>query len=361
MKNRKMVNMAGQYNIVDLFAGVGGLSMGFDKNGFSTVLANDFDKDASNTFKLNHPKVNFIDGDIANIDKAVIEKNIGNIDVDVLMGGIPCQSFSMAGRRIRRGIDNSEDPRHFLYREYFRILDLLNPKIALIENVKGILSSHNGEIIKEIIFSFESRGYKADYKLLDASDYGVPQARQRVVVIANRINKENIFPDKHNQKISVGEAIDNIPEGVENHEKRYLTGKTLERVKLIKQGQNWTHLPEKLQTRSIHSGAYGRIDPTKPSKTITTRFDTPSVGYVTHPTEHRTLTVREGARIQTFPDNFIFTGPRMQQYKQVGNAVPVKLGYELSKGLKKMLDTFYENQPKSRQNKASPGKHSVQN
>ncbi len=340
--------MAGRYSIVDLFAGVGGLSMGFDDNGFVTVMANDFDEDAANTFKLNHPHVAFIDGDVANINEQLINQTIGKVQIDVMMGGIPCQSFSMAGRRIRKGIDHSDDPRHFLYKEYFRLLDIMKPKIAIIENVKGILSSHDGEIMKEILISFENRGYKADYKLLDTSDYGVPQARQRVVIIANRINQKNVFPEKHQDKIPVGDVLKNIPEGAKNHEKRYLTGKTLERVKLIKPGQNWTFLPEELQTKSVHSGAYGRIDPTKPSKTLTTRFDTPSVGYVTHPEEDRTLTVREGARIQTFPDSFIFTGARMQQYKQVGNAVPVRLGYELSKGIKKMLDNFYGTSPMTR-------------
>jgi len=339
--------MAGQYKIVDLFAGVGGLSMGFDDNGFVTVMANDFDPDAANTFKLNHPHVKFIDGDVAKIDKELIRDTIGDTQIDVMMGGIPCQSFSMAGRRIRKGIDHSDDPRHFLYKEYFRLLEIMRPKVAIIENVKGILSSHGGEIMKEILISFDSHGYKADYKLLDASDYGVPQARQRVVIIANRIGQPNIFPEKHERKMPVGEALRNIPVNAKNHEKRYLSGKALERVKLIKPGQNWTHLPIELQTKSIHSGAYGRIDPSKPSRTITTRFDTPSVGYVTHPKEDRTLTVREGARIQTFPDDFVFTGARMQQYKQVGNAVPVKLGYEISKGIKRMLDDFYENQPKT--------------
>lgn len=336
--------MAGQYKIVDLFAGVGGLSMGFDDNGFVTVMANDFDENAANTFKLNHPHVKFIDGDVAKIDKKLIRDTIGDTEIDVMMGGIPCQSFSMAGRRIRKGIDHSDDPRHFLYKEYFRLLDIMKPKVAIIENVKGILSSHGGEIMKEILISFENHGYKADYKLLDASDYGVPQARQRVVIIANRIGQDNIFPEKHQNKVPVSEALNNIPKDAKNHEKRYLTGKTLERVKLIKPGQNWTYLPMELQTKSIHSGAYGRIDPSKPSKTLTTRFDTPSVGYVTHPEEHRTLTVREGARIQTFPDNFVFTGARMQQYKQVGNAVPVKLGYEISKGIKAMLDAHHESQ-----------------
>lgn len=330
--------MAGQYNVVDLFAGVGGLSMGFDQNGFTTILANDFDAHAAATFKLNHPHVAFIDGDVAVIDQQTLHGAIDDKPVHVLMGGIPCQSFSMAGRRIRQGIDNSDDPRHFLYKEYFRILDILQPNVAIIENVKGILSSHNGEIIKEILISFQRRGYQADYQLLDASDYGVPQARQRVVIIANNLGVQNIFPTKQPHKLPVGQALQDIPETAPNHEKRYLTGVTLQRVTMIKPGQNWTHLPANLQTKSIHSGAYGRIDPTKPSKTLTTRFDTPSVGYVTHPTEHRTLTVREGARIQTFPDTFIFTGPRMQQYKQVGNAVPVKLGAALAVGVKQMLD-----------------------
>ena len=344
---KEMATMAGQYNIVDLFAGVGGLSMGFEDNGFVTVIANDFDENAANTFKLNHPHVKFIDGDVAKIGKNKISELLGDTQIDVMMGGIPCQSFSMAGRRIRKGIDHSDDPRHFMYKEYFRLLEMMKPKIAIIENVKGILSSHKGEIMREIVISFENHGYKADFKLLNASEYGVPQVRERVVVIANRIASKNIFPKKHLDKIPVSVALEGIPENAKNHEKRYLTGKTLERVKLIKPGQNWTYLPAELQTKSIHSGAYGRINPTKPSKTITTRFDTPSVGYVTHPTENRTLTVREGARIQTFPDDFVFTGPRMQQYKQVGNAVPVKLSYEISIGIKKMLDGFYGNQSKT--------------
>ena len=250
----------------------------------------------------------------------------------------------MAGYRIRKGIDNSDDPRHFLYKEYFRILDIVKPKVAIIENVKGILSSHNGGIVKDILLSFENRGYKADYKLLDASDYGVPQARERVIIMANKIGEENIFPAKHPKKVPVGDVLKDIPENAPNHEPRKLTGVTLKRVQLLKPGQNWTNLPPELQTKSIHSGAYGRIDPTKPSKTLTTRFDTPSVGYVTHPYEDRTLTVREGARIQTFPDDFVFCGPRLKQYKQVGNAVPVKLSYAISKGVKAMLDDYYGNQ-----------------
>lgn len=318
--------------------------MGFEQNGFETLFANDFDEYAAETYKYNHKKTPFIDGDVSKISEKQIFRIIGDKEVDLVVGGIPCQSFSMAGYRIRRGIDNSEDPRHFLYKEFFRILDIVKPKIAIIENVKGILSSHGGGVVKDILLSFENRGYKADYKLLDASDYNVPQARERVIIMANKIGANNIFPVKSHQKIAVGDVLKDIPKNAPNHEPRKLSGITLKRVQMIKPGQNWTNLPTELQTKSIHSGAYGRIDPAKPSRTLTTRFDTPSVGYVTHPYEDRTLTVREGARIQTFPDDFVFCGPRLKQYKQVGNAVPVQLSYAISKGVKEMLDAFYKNQ-----------------
>lgn len=348
----KMVNMDGRYNIVDLFCGVGGLSLGFNLNGYKTIFANDIDKDASNTFKLNHPDVPFLQRDIAKIVTEEILQIIGNNKVHVLMAGIPCQSFSMSGYRIRKGIDNSEDPRHFLYREFFRIMDILQPDVVLIENVKGILSSHSGAIVKDIKYSLNERQYFCQHRLLNASQYGVPQIRERVFIIGNKLGESIIFPKKQCRQIPVSVVLNNIDKQLHNNEKRYLTGITLQRMKLIKPGENWRKLPKELQTKSIHSGAYGRIDPNKPSRTLTTRFDSPPVGYVTHPLENRTLTVREGARIQTFPDDFIFTGKRMQQYKQVGNAVPVKLSYEVSKGIKVMLDTFYENQQMSFENKA---------
>jgi len=336
-------NMAGNYNTVDLFAGVGGLSLGFKKSGFKTIFANDIDKYAGETFMKNQKKVPFYLGDIAELRESDIKKYINKNTVHVLMGGIPCQSFSMAGYRIRKGIDNSEDPRHFLYKEFFRVLDKTQPAIAIIENVKGIVSSNGGLILNEIMNSFTTRGYKVDYKLLDASKYGVPQIRQRVFIVATNLNTNIIFPKEVENTIPVGDILKDIPETVKNHEKRFLTGKSLERALHLLPGQNWKYLPEHLQTKSIHSGAYGRIDPTIPARTITTRFDTPSVGFVTHPVENRTLTVREGARIQTFPDDFIFYGPKMSQFKQVGNAVPVKLAYEVSKGIKKMLNTAYGN------------------
>lgn len=325
-----------KYTIVDLFSGVGGLSLGFEKEGFEIVFANDNDGDASKTFMKNHPKVPFYEGDIKNLDSKKIKTLIGNKKVDVLVGGIPCQSFSMKGKRIIE--KNYADPRHYLFKEYMRVLDVIKPKIAIIENVKGLLSSHDGKIKEEIIKSFQKRGYKVDFKVLNAADYGVPQLRERVVFLANKIKLKNVFPKKtHDMENYVGveEVLKNIPK--ENHEIKELNGKVLERVKLIKPGENWKVLPKELQTGSKHSGAYGRLHPKKPSMTLTTRFDTPPGGYVTHPKENRAITVREGARIQSFPDAFIFYGNRISQYRQVGNAVPVKLSIALAKSVKQML------------------------
>lgn len=332
--------MAGQnkkLTIIDLFSGVGGLSLGFEQLGFDILFANDNDRWISETFKANHPNTEFYCGDVKDLSAADIKKRIKNKHVNVLVAGIPCQSFSMAGYRIRKDVDNVNDPRHFLFRKFIEIASGLKPDIVLIENVKGILSSHEGSIKKEIIDELEKIGYSVECRLLNAADYGVPQTRERVIFIGNRIHKKNIYPIKthENKHEPVGKFLKNIVSL--NHEPRVLTGITLQRVKLIKPGENWTSLPKKMQTKSRHSGAFGRIDPNKPSRTLTTRFDSPPVGFVTHPYEDRTLTVREGARIQGFPDDFEFLGPKINQYKQVGNAVPVGLSKALAKGIIEML------------------------
>lgn len=335
--------MAGKKNnwtIVDLFSGVGGLSLGFIQQGFELVFANDNDHWAMETFRKNHSNTPFYEGDIRNLDEKQIINIIKTKNIDVLVAGIPCQSFSMAGYRIRRNLNNDNDSRHFLFREFIRLTKILNPKIIVIENVKGILSSHNGKIKEEIVSELKQIGYDTDFKVLNSADYGAAQLRERVIFLGNRLNLKNIFPKKTNSPsdyVPVGQVLNGI-KGF-NHEVRPLSGIVLKRIKLIKPGQNWTSLPKKLQTKSNHSGAYGRLDPDKPAKTLTTRFDSPPVGYVTHPFENRTLTVREGARIQGFPDNFEFFGPRQSQFKQVGNAVPIKLSENIARAVLNMLKT----------------------
>lgn len=335
----KPKNNKKKYTIVDLFAGVGGLSMGFKDIGFDVVFANDNDEEASQTFIYNHPETKFYLGNIKDLDKTKLNKYLGSTEIDVLVGGVPCQSFSMAGYRTTKKEVSLDDPRHYLFREFIRVAKILKPKVVIIENVAAILSSHDGKIKDEIISELNSIGYKVDYMVLNAADYGVPQLRKRAVFIGNNLGTENVFPDKThtpNNYVSIEEAFKNLPK--ENHEPTKLNGVVLERVKLIKPGQNWKVLPKELQTGSKHSGAYGRLDPKKPSRTLTTRFDTPPGGYVTHPKENRAITVREGARIQSFPDNFIFTGSKTSQYKQVGNAVAVGMSRAIAKKVKKMLD-----------------------
>ncbi len=327
-----------KYKIIDLFSGVGGLSLGFSNTKFDLVLGADIDTDAGNTFIQNHPKSKFYLGDIKNLNASQIKKLIGNTKIDILVGGVPCQSFSMVGNRTTKKEGNLNDPRHYLFREFIRVAKILKPKIVVIENVKGILSAHKGEIKNEIINELEKIGFKVDYKLLNSAEYGVAQLRERVVFLGNNLGIKNIFPKKtHSSQnyVCIKEVFKNLPKI--NHEPRPLKGKVLERVKLIKPGENWKVLPKELQTGSKHSGAYGRLDPNQPSRTLTTRFDTPPGGYVTHPKENRAITVREGARSQSFPDNFVFTGNRSSQYRQVGNAVPVGLSKALSLGILKML------------------------
>lgn len=335
--------MAGQfkYTIVDLFAGIGGLSQGFieDNSKFDLVFANDNDKWASETFKANHPLTSYSSRNIEDITAVDIYKASGGKPINVLVGGVPCQSFSMAGYRIRKSKYGQTDDRHYLFKHFIRLVKELRPEIAIIENVKGLLSMNSGTIRDEIVKDFKKLGYDVNYKVLNAADYGAPQLRQRVFFIANRIGIKNQFPEPvylPHQYRSVASVLTDIPNL--NHQPRQLDGVVLERIKLIRPGQNWTSLPKHLQTLSKHSGAYGRLDPDQPARTLTTRFDTPSVGYVTHPFEHRTLTVREGARIQGFPDRFEFKGPIMQQYKQVGNAVPVHFSRALAPTVQAMLD-----------------------
>lgn len=324
--------------VADLFAGVGGLSQGFAERGFGLVFANDNDYWAGETFKRNHPGVYFSSEDITSLDMHRLADEIGLDDLDVVVGGVPCQAFSMAGYRIRKNRQGQLDDRVYLFRHYLRFVNAFKPKIAIIENVKGLPTMLGGAVLTEIISSLEAAGYQADWRILNAADYGAPQLRERVIILANRLGVPNRFPKPSlspDSYVPVGQVLHGIPDL--NHKPRVLSGVTLERVKLIGPGQNWTALPPELRTRSRHSGAYGRLDPNKPSRTLLTRFDSPPVGYVTHPYEHRALTVREGARIQGFADEFEFLGPVMQQYKQVGNAVSPHMSRALATTVASLL------------------------
>jgi DNA (cytosine-5)-methyltransferase 1 len=373
-------------NVIDLFSGVGGFSTGLNNAGFTTILANEIDKQIAESYKYNHPNTLMINTDIndfvINIDKYIKEsikilnsKNKGILEnklskIDLVVGGPPCQGFSMAGGRIRKQEKFIDDPRNYLFRRYFEVIQKFEPKYFILENVIGITSMNNGEILEQIIelFSnednFKNGKYYLNYKIFKMEDYGIPQRRRRFILIGSKKDfnldemikytfdnlskdKIKIFQSKHsvydafsdlyiNKDSEYSEKIEyfNKPK---NDLQKYLRNKskyitqhlipthseeTINRIKRIKQGQNWKDLEECDSIKSVHSGAYGRMIESEPSVTITTRFDTPSAGRFIHPKRNSNITIREASRIQTFPDTFVFKGNKTSICKQIGNAVP---------------------------------------
>lgn len=365
-----------QIKVIDLFAGCGGFSVGFEKAGYSIVKAVEFDKNIAASYTYNHKGTLVYADDIAKVaDGNHFKVN----EADVIIGGPPCQGFSMAGERIREKKAFIEDPRNYLFRHYVEVVKIVRPKVFLLENVKGILSKDNGAIFKEIVDAFgDPNNFNGDkyylhYKVCKAVEYGIPQRRERVVVVGvlnndfdiNKIfdeTRENIAKKNPSffEPVTLYDAISDIPEPTENGEARLLECKSayqaslrndnnvicnhiashhnamaINRMKKISTGENWQSLHEDIH--SIHSGAYGRMAWGQPAMTITTRFDTPAGGRFIHPIENRTLTPREAARIQSFPDSFTFIGSKTIICKQIGNAVPPKLSYFLANTVKLIL------------------------
>lgn len=360
--------------IIDLFSGCGGLSLGFMKDGHTVLRALEYDANIAQTYKLNHPDVDVIVDDIKNVDT---NNTFARGDADIIIGGPPCQGFSMAGARIRNGF--IDDPRNYLFKHYFNIVRTVKPKAFVIENVKGIKSMQNGKVFNEILKIFSSEElldgepYKLFYKVVKAVEFGIPQKRERMIIIG--VRKDNVdfekawcdakkdilemYPD-YFMPVTVKDAIGNLPETtvngiinnpipvsnyqkflasfgktISNHNKSNHSGKAIERMQRIGCGENYTVLDEEIN--SIHSGAYGRLSWDDVAPTITTRFDTPAGGRFIHPVENRTLTPREAARIQSFPDDFEFYGSRTIICRQIGNAVPPKISYFLARMLDNIL------------------------
>lgn len=367
------------YRVVDLFSGCGGLSLGFMQAGFSIKKAVEFDRDIAKSYIHNHPNVEMINNDIRYIDN---ENYFSNKESDVIIGGPPCQGFSMAGARNRQGF--IDDDRNYLFKHYFNIVKIVKPKVFIMENVKGILSMQGGKIFEEItrVFSeptfLDGDFYKLYPILTDSSNFGLPQKRERVIIIGvlnkeidiqqvlkkikNKIKKEK---PKFFDYVSIRDAISNLGEPTDNgmielnnynsEYQRYLNNnntytfnhiatnhseKAIERMKKIQVDQNYKNLDEKIN--SVHSGSYGRLNYDGLSPTVTTRFDTPSGGKFIHPEFNRTLTPREAARLQGFPDDFHFIGNKTSIGKQIGNAVPVKVSYFYGEVVKEILNEEFK-------------------
>lgn len=327
---------------ISLFSGGGGLDLGFEKAGFKVVFANDIDKDARLVYSMNHDCP--IDGrDIREIPTKEIPF------ASVLLAGFPCQPFSNAGSR--RSV---YDSRGTLYQECLRIISQRVIPAVVFENVKGILSSKyfDGRLVPEVIKDdLEKCGYKVSYQLVNAADYGVPQNRQRVLFVAvNELLCENAFrfpPKQPRENLTLGDIL-NVPESVENQVDWELSSSQLEMVSRIPEGGSWKDIPYEFLTprfkkirdnmRKYHSPKfYRRFSRDEICGTITASAQPENCGII-HPTENRRFTVREAARIQTFPDDFRFLTdtPRniVAMYKVIGNAVPVELARNIANSLK---------------------------
>lgn len=337
-----------EFRILDLFCGAGGLSWGMDKNEhFKTTVALDFDAQAADTFKRNMPYAEVVVGDITDAEtKAKIISLSQQTGVNMIVGGPPCQGYSMKGKKL-----GLEDPRNFLFREYLSLVEKLQPEVFVIENVKGLLLSANGWFKDQIVQTIENLGYTVNFGVLNAADYGVPQARERAIFICSK-HREVALPEPTvERKTTVRDAISDLAYLESNEgdfEQDYITdaqsdyqvmmrsGSTklynhkasnhkqvaIDKLKLIPPEQGKECLPEEMHGKQKFKTTWGRLKWDEVSPTIDTRFDASSNGTNNHPFLNRAITPREAARIQSFDDRFVFYGSKVYVRKQVGNAVP---------------------------------------
>jgi DNA (cytosine-5)-methyltransferase 1 len=369
------MSKAKKLKVIDLFSGVGGLSYGFahDDN-FEIVAANEILPNMAKAYSLNHPTAKVYAEDIKDFSADKIEKDLGikPSEIDIIVGGPPCQAYSTVGKRL------IDDPRGKLFQEYYRVLKEFNPKLFLFENVKGLLSMQDGELLKTIISLFESLGYKVKYKLLNAADYGAPQIRERVIIIGSKLKTEfeypepthynpedenNLFKNSLKPYLTLEEAISdlpfiktneesfeyanepqnefqklmrkNAPEKLMDHSSPKNNDKLVKIMESLPDGGTPEDLPESLRPTSGFKNTYCRLWWKRPSTTITRNLSTPSSSRCIHLKAPRPLTTREGARIQCFPDDYQFYGSRGDRNLQIGNAVPTFLSNAVAKAILK--------------------------
>ena len=340
-----------KYRIVDLFSGAGGFQIGFERAGFTVVLSTDIDEDCEAVHQINRPEVPFLRLDIHDLDEETINKYLGkDHEIDVLIGGPPCQGFSTIGKRVSSDPNKryASDPRNTLFKEYIRILTYLRPKFFLMENVEGLLTRDKGRIFEEIKETFAKTGYEFNYTVLNAADYGVPQIRNRVFFYGNRLGLKMSPPaPTHGEATgvpyaTVGDAIGDLADVPDNAEFNHTSLKhgeiNIRRYALIPEGGR---LPEKDLPPELYRKNFGntfkRLHRDKPSLTMVPGHN----AFPIHPWLNRSLTVREAARLQSFPDNYRFAGSRQKQCMQVGNAVPPLLAEIWARYIKEELDKYY--------------------
>lgn len=357
-----------QYNIIDLFAGVGGLSYGFSKlPQFNIVAANEIEKDISIAYTLNHPNVEMLNCDINDLTEDTLKKALEGQKIDIVVGGPPCQSYSTLGKR-------QNDERANLFMQYKRVLKILQPKAFVFENVVGMLSMNKGNLFKQIQAEFEELGYTLQHKVLDAVDFGVPQHRERVILVGFKEKNNFVFPtpthgDGLKPYVTLKDAIGDLPV-LKSGEKKsnYDTGITNEFLKFVrdnntsvveehiapkngehlikimqtlKDGQSKDDLPEDIRPKSGYVNTYAKLWWNKPATTITRNFACPSSSRCIHPRDSRAMSIREGARLQSFPDDYKFYGSDGMKRLEIGNAVPPLLSTAIAK---QMLEALHKNE-----------------
>lgn len=344
-KVSNFVNPENSYSVIELFAGAGGLAIGLENAGLKCVALNEIDKYACQTLRTNRPNWNVLEGDIKNFNFSTFKNK-----VDIVTGGFPCQAFSYAGKKL--GLN---DARGTLFYEFARVVQEVNPAICLGENVRGLLSHENGKTLQGMISVLDEIGYRvAPVQVLKAVNYRVPQKRERLILIGIRkdIDLNFEYPKPHNKIFTLKDALkkgelfeNDVPKsnGVKypKNKKKVLD--------LVPPKGYWRDLPLDIQKEYMGGSFYlgggktgmaRRIGWDEPSLTLTCSPAQKQTERC-HPDETRPFTVREYARIQTFPDDWIFSGPLSQQYKQIGNAVPVNLGQEIGYSIVKFLNEFY--------------------
>jgi DNA (cytosine-5)-methyltransferase 1 len=378
---------------VDLFCGAGGLSVGFEGAGFDPLFANDNDANAAETYALNHPACQVSSANVEDITADLIQEQAGSRHIPLVVGGPNCQGVSLRGKR------DPADPKNAMFFHFHRLIGDLQPDWFVMENVPGLLHRHNNELVTDIFRSFNELGYNCGGEVLLAADYGVPQLRYRFIMIGNRVGAPIAFPrathrhtlqftDRNQPElfgeaddrpvwVSVSDAIADLPvipngggaevmpyppagpnlseyqllmrgtsDRVFNHVAHRSSDNNIDLIRHIPPGKNWKSIPPSLRPKRFdfvalkdHTTTYGRLHPEMPARTITTYFNNISSGAFTHPAQERGISVREGARLQSFPDEFRFVGPLAKQYRQVGNAVPCLLAFFVAEVIRETIQT----------------------
>jgi DNA (cytosine-5)-methyltransferase 1 len=321
-----------EFNFFDLFSGAGGMSVGFREAGLNKLASVEIDKDASNTIRNNFPTSYHFEKPIEELSFAEIDNVLQGRKIHIICGGPPCQGFSVAGLR------NPDDPRNQLFKEYIRIVAYLQPDFIVMENVPGILTMQNGDVYREILKQLAEIGYpNASVRILEAAAYGVPQLRTRTVIVANKLNLKNPYPktilEKENYK-TIYESIDdlkNTPFDASINHNGTTHSKEME--------QRLAQIPPGGSLYDNFRDAWKRQYKDAPSMTVKENHG----GVHVHYELNRVLTAREMARLQTFPDSYIFSGTFKRAYWQIGNAVPCLLAKHLALAIKAQLLTLYQN------------------